>query len=266
MRIGRGRKEEYWFSRGKSILSEWWTSSPETLSEAVRAWAEVAVSGEVESWKKEERLRAVERVLAWAVSELNRLGRVIEEKARPAYPDAYSVQELSRGLAEIRARLERLEEAEKSARIRELEDRLKDFSARLVEVEREVAALILSRGLQGSQLIEDYLKWFAEEMIRAAGEAAHLIGEIADPSAPIGTPLKKISPEEAAAALKIIAKQRIHGLTNRDKKHAKKLASLGLLKKIPGERYAPTKFLKGLCAAALAAKQAKKNENPRTKP
>lgn len=49
MRIGRGRKEEYWFSRGKRILSEWWTSSPETLSEAVRAWAEVAVSGEVES-------------------------------------------------------------------------------------------------------------------------------------------------------------------------------------------------------------------------
>jgi len=45
-----------------------------------------------------------------------------------------------------------------------------------------VAALILSRGLQGSQLMEDYLKWFAEEMVRAAGEAAHLIGEIASPS------------------------------------------------------------------------------------
>ena len=45
-------------------------------------------------------------------------------------------------------------------------------------MKREVAALILSRGLQGSQLMEDYLKWFAEEMVRAAGEAAHLIGEI----------------------------------------------------------------------------------------
>ncbi len=72
-----------------------------------------------------------------------------------------------------------------------MEDRLKDFSARLVEVEREVVALILSRGLQGSQLVEDHLKWFAEEMIRAAGEAAHLIGEIADPSAPIGTPSRR---------------------------------------------------------------------------
>lgn len=229
-----------------------------------------------------ERVEGLEFVVAWVAE------RVLESRwlANAVYNLRSDMARIEGALKDLSREVRRLRNslAEKDAGVRaevrslsgkveELERELARLRGRVSALEDEVAVRLISRGATDSPVVTEYIKRFAkdlEEELYAAVmeyvkrdvanvemvEARMIVSSLADPGAPLGAPLRRVTPREVALATVVLLAQGLedegqaHLLRKRPKNSlVKRLIAKGLLKQLPDGYLAPTSLLRAVYAA-----------------
>ena len=237
-----------------------------------------------------ERVEELEFVVAWAAEQILEsqwLASAVYNLRSDLARVEESLKNLSREVGRLKERLvgKDAETREKvrslSEKVKELEREVTRLGGRIIALEDEVAEHLISRGTTDSPVVARYLERFAkdlEEELYAAIveyvkgdtarveviEARMMISGLADPKAPLGAPLRRVTPREVALATVILLAQRLedqglaHLLKKKPKNNlVKRLVTKGLLKQLPDGYLAPTSLLKAIYAATTKPQRGK---------